>query len=66
MSRGRCDDETSRKLQNNDAMKYQASTLTYFSTCPFGQQNKKINCPTQSFSCPKKLIKISKTIKDRC
>jgi hypothetical protein len=33
-------------------MKYQASTLTYFSTCPFGQQNKKINCP-------KKLIKIT-------
>jgi hypothetical protein len=47
MSRGRCDDET--LLQNNDAMKYQASTLTYFSTCPFGQQNKKNNCPTQSF-----------------
>jgi hypothetical protein len=32
--------------------------LTYFSTCPFGQLTKKSTCPTQSFSCPKKLIKI--------
>ena len=39
----------------------QASTLTYFSTCPFGQLTKKITCPTQSFSCLKKLIKITKT-----
>jgi len=39
----------------------QASTLTYFSTCPFGQLTKKNTCPTQSFSCPKKLIKITKT-----
>jgi hypothetical protein len=39
----------------------QASTLTYFSTCPFGQLTKKSTCPTQSFSCPKKLIKITKT-----
>jgi hypothetical protein len=39
----------------------QASTLTYFSTCPFGQLTKKSICPTQSFSCPKKLIKITKT-----
>ena len=39
----------------------QASTLTYFSTCPFGQLTKKITCPTQSFSCPKKSIKITKT-----
>ena len=39
----------------------QASTLTYFSTCPFGQLIKKCTCPTQSFSCPKKLIKIKKT-----
>ena len=31
----------------------QASTLTYFSTCPFGQLTKKSTCPTQSFSCPK-------------
>jgi len=38
----------------------QASTLTYFSTCPFGQITKKSTCPTQSFSCPKKLIKITK------
>jgi hypothetical protein len=37
----------------------QASTLTYFSTYPFGQLTKKSTCPTQSFSCPKKLIKIS-------
>jgi hypothetical protein len=36
----------------------QASTLTYFSTCPFGQLTKKSTCPTQPFSCPKKLIKI--------
>jgi hypothetical protein len=34
---------------------------TYFSTCPFGQLTKKSTCPTQSFSCPKKLIKITKT-----
>jgi hypothetical protein len=34
----------------------QASTLTYFSTCPFGQLIKKNTCPTQSFSCPKKMI----------
>ena len=39
----------------------QASTLTYFSTCPFGQLTAKSICPTQSFSCPKKLIKITKT-----
>ena len=39
----------------------QASTLTYFSTCPFGQLTKKSTCPTQSFSCPKKLIKFTKT-----
>jgi hypothetical protein len=39
----------------------QVSTLTYFSTCPFGQLAKKSTCPTQSFSCPKKLIKIIKT-----
>ena len=39
----------------------QASTLTYFSTCPFGQLTKKSTCPTQSFSCPKNLIKITKT-----
>jgi hypothetical protein len=39
----------------------QASTLTYFSTCPFGQLTKKSTCPTQSFSCPKKLIKITKS-----
>jgi hypothetical protein len=42
-------------------MKLAASTLTYFSTCPFGQLTKKNTCPTQSFSCPKKLIKITKT-----
>ena len=35
----------------------QASTLTYFSTCPFGQLTKKSTCLTQSFSCPKKFIK---------
>ena len=40
---------------------YQASTLTHFLTCPFGQLTKKSTCPTQSFSCPKKLIKITKT-----
>ena len=39
----------------------QASTLTYFSTCPFGQLTKKSTCPTQSFSCPKKLIENTKT-----
>jgi hypothetical protein len=40
---------------------WQASTLTYFSTCPFGRLTKKITCPTQSFSCPKKLRKNTKT-----
>ena len=35
------------------------SALTYFSTCAFGQLTKKSICPTQSFSCPKKLIKIT-------
>jgi hypothetical protein len=30
-------------------------------TCPFGQLTKNGTCPTQSFSCPKKLIKITKT-----
>ena len=38
----------------------QASTLTCFSTCRFGQLTKKSTCPTQSFSCPKKLIKLQK------
>ena len=38
-----------------------ASTLTYCLTCPFGQLTKKSTCPTQSFSCPKKIIKITKT-----
>jgi hypothetical protein len=41
--------------------KCQASKLTYFSTCSFGQLTKKSTCPTQSFSCPKKIIKITKT-----
>jgi hypothetical protein len=35
--------------------------LPCFSTCPFGQLTKKSTCPTQSFSCPQKLIKITKT-----
>ena len=39
----------------------QASTLTYFSTCPFGQLTKKSTCLTQSFSGPKKLLKKTKT-----
>ena len=39
----------------------QASTLAYFLICPFGQLTNKSTCPTQSFSCPKKLIKITKT-----
>jgi hypothetical protein len=39
----------------------QASTLTHFLTCPFGQLTKKSTCPTQSVSCPKKLLKITKT-----
>ena len=42
-------------------MPVQASTLTYFSTCPFRQLTKKSTCPIQSFSCPKKFIKITKT-----
>ena len=39
----------------------QASTLTYFSTCPFGQLTIKSTCPTQSFSCPKKDFFFTKT-----
>jgi hypothetical protein len=39
----------------------QASTLTFFLTCLFGQLTKKSTFLTQSFSCPKKLIKITKT-----
>jgi hypothetical protein len=50
------DISTSRQLINKSI-----HTLTYFSTCPFGQLTKKSTCPTQSFSCPKKLIKITKT-----
>jgi hypothetical protein len=49
------------KLLKDFGTDHQASTLTYFSTCPFGQLTKKSTCPTQSFSCPKKLIKITKT-----
>ena len=30
----------------------QASTLTFFLTCSFGQLTKKSTFPTQSFSCP--------------
>jgi hypothetical protein len=41
----------------------QASTLTFFLACPFGQLPKKSTCPTQSFSCQKK--KIMKIIKTR-
>jgi hypothetical protein len=33
----------------------QASTLTFFLTCPFGQLTKKSTFPTQSFSCPQKI-----------
>ena len=39
----------------------QASTLTFFLTCPFEQLTKISTCPTQSFSCPNKLIQIIKT-----
>ena len=35
----------------------QASTLTFFLACPFGQLTKKSTCPTQSFSCSKKYNK---------
>jgi hypothetical protein len=35
-----------------------ASTLKKILTCPFRQLTNKSTCPTQSFSCPKKLIKI--------
>jgi hypothetical protein len=37
--------------------------INIFLTCPFGQLHvtKKSTCPTKSFSCPKKLIKITKT-----
>ena len=51
----------STKKSINQLKPFQASTLTYFSTCPFGQLTKKSTCPTQSFSCPKKLIKITNT-----
>ena len=39
----------------------QASTLTFFLTCPFEQLTKKSTCQTQFSSCPNKLIKIIKT-----
>ena len=42
------------KLLKDFGTDHQASTLTYFSTCPFGQLTKKS-------TCPKKLIKITKT-----
>jgi hypothetical protein len=38
------------------SVRSQASTLTFFLTCPFGELTKKSTCPTQSFSCPKKKI----------
>jgi hypothetical protein len=38
-----------RTTMNNIDM--QASTLTFFLTCPFGQLTKKSTCPTQYFSC---------------
>ena len=37
-------------IHSNSNIIQQASTLTYFSTCPFGQLAKKSTCPTQSFS----------------
>ena len=43
-----------------DMKTQQASTLTFCLSCPFGQLTKKSTCPTQSFSCLKKLIKITK------
>jgi hypothetical protein len=36
---------------------WQASTLTFFLTCPFGQRTNKSTCLTQSFSCPMKINK---------
>ena len=41
-------------LSGLSPLAFQASTLTYFST-------KKSTCPTQSFSCPKFFLKITKT-----
>ena len=40
-----------------DNREKQASTLTFCLTCPFGKLKKKSTCPTQSFSCPKKINK---------
>jgi hypothetical protein len=60
---GRVTSEGSRNNVSINCLKrfapIQASTLTYFSTCPFGQLTKKSTCPTQSFSCPKKLVNVS-------
>jgi tudor domain-containing protein 1/4/6/7 len=44
------------KLYQGGECTSQASTLTFFLTCPFGELTKKSTCPTQSFSCPKKKI----------
>jgi hypothetical protein len=50
-------------LQNQNVQRVQIRQLNKRQnpTCPFGQLTKKSTCPTQSFSCPKKLIKITKT-----
>jgi hypothetical protein len=39
-------------MREKKTMDLQASTLTFFLTCPFGQLTKKSTCPTRSFSCP--------------
>ena len=48
-------------MSNDESSIYllpQASTLTFFLTCPFGQlRTKKSTCPTQSFSCPQNFNK---------
>ena len=46
-------DDLLRQCQYN--VTQQASTLTYFLTCPFGQLTKKNTCPTQFFNCPKQI-----------
>jgi hypothetical protein len=47
-------------VNKNGKLCLQASTLTFFLTCPFGQLTKKSTCQTQFF----KLIKIIKPEKD--
>jgi hypothetical protein len=53
--------KTKQNKQNTTIATPRGLYINIFLTCPFVQLTKKSTCPTQSFSCPKKLIKITKT-----